>query len=152
LSLHKRLDRHWATAEGSHSTCNRQGAVHASRRNLHHWSPSLQLLSSVTARMSRLMVATQQVKRKGKCMYWWPHLASLEKPDYPISYFGTSGFVSFRIKHRKELTLKIQDLRHGKRLRSIKEPRWKKSKPKTETTKTRLSGLGYQSIRFFWNR
>jgi hypothetical protein len=34
----------------------------ASRRILHHKSPShLHLLSSVTARMSRLMIATQQV-------------------------------------------------------------------------------------------
>jgi hypothetical protein len=36
--------------------------MQASRRNLHHSSSShLQLLSSVTARVSGLMVATQQV-------------------------------------------------------------------------------------------
>jgi hypothetical protein len=31
-------------------------------------------------------------------------------------------------------------------LKGIKEPRWKKSKPKAEVTKTGLSGVGYQSI------
>jgi hypothetical protein len=52
--------------DGSHSTGNRQGAVHASRRNLHRRSSSLlQLLSSVTTRVSRLTIVTQQVKRKG---------------------------------------------------------------------------------------
>jgi hypothetical protein len=41
------------------------GATQASRRNLHHSSSShLHPLSSVTVRMSRLMVATQQVKGK----------------------------------------------------------------------------------------
>jgi hypothetical protein len=49
--------------------------------------------------------------------------------------------------------LKIHDvLRHGKRKESIKESRWKKFKPKVEAAKTGLSGLGYQSIRFFQNR
>jgi hypothetical protein len=49
--------------------------------------------------------------------------------------------------------LKIQDvLGHGKGLRSIKEPRWKKSKPKDEAAKTRLSSLGYWSVRIFQNR
>jgi hypothetical protein len=44
---------------------NRPGATQASRRNLHHSSSShLHLLSSVTARVSRLMVATEQVKGK----------------------------------------------------------------------------------------
>jgi hypothetical protein len=44
------------------STGNRPGAMQASGRNLHHSSSSrLQLLSSVTARASRLMVSTQQV-------------------------------------------------------------------------------------------
>jgi hypothetical protein len=43
-------------------TGNRPGATQASRRNLHHSSSShLQLLSSITARVSRLMVDTQQV-------------------------------------------------------------------------------------------
>jgi hypothetical protein len=41
-------------------TGNRPGATQASRRNLHRSSSShLQLLSSVTARVSRLMIATQ---------------------------------------------------------------------------------------------
>jgi hypothetical protein len=49
--------------------------------------------------------------------------------------------------------LKIQCvLRHGKGLKGIKEPRWKKSKPKAEVAKTGLSGLGYRSIRFFPKR
>jgi hypothetical protein len=40
-----------------------RGAMQASRRIHHQSSPyHLQLLSSVTARMSRLMVATQQMK------------------------------------------------------------------------------------------
>jgi hypothetical protein len=43
-------------------TGNRPGATQASRRNLHRTRSShLQLLSSVTARVSGLMVATQQV-------------------------------------------------------------------------------------------
>jgi hypothetical protein len=41
------------------------GATLASRRSLHHKSPShLHLLSGVTARVSRLMIVTQQVKGK----------------------------------------------------------------------------------------
>jgi hypothetical protein len=37
--------------------------------------------------------------------------------------------------------LKIQGvLRHGKGLRSIKEPRWKESKPKAEAAKTGWPG------------
>jgi hypothetical protein len=43
-------------------------------------------------------------------------------------------------------------LRHGKGLKGIKEPRWKKSKPKAKVTKTKLSGFGYWSIRFSQNR
>jgi hypothetical protein len=40
--------------------------------------------------------------------------------------------------------LKIQGvLRHGKVLRSIKEPRWKKSEPEADAVKTRLFGFGY---------
>jgi hypothetical protein len=43
--------------------------------------------------------------------------------------------------------LKIQEvLRNGKILKAVKEPRWEKSKPKVEVTKTGLSGFGYQSI------
>jgi hypothetical protein len=46
--------------------------------------------------------------------------------------------------------LKIQGvLRHKKRLRSVKEIRWKKFKLKVEAVKNGLSGLGYRSIRFF---
>jgi hypothetical protein len=45
--------------------------------------------------------------------------------------------------------LKIQDiLRHEKGLKSIKEPRWKKSMPKAEAAKTRLSGFSYPNIQF----
>jgi hypothetical protein len=53
-----------------------------------------------------------------------------------------------KIKEKAKLDdLKIQGiLRHGKRIRSITELRWKKSKPKAKATKTRLSGLGYRSI------
>jgi hypothetical protein len=72
LPLQKRLDRfsHRAAVEHSNPTGNRPGATYASRRNLHQRSPShLQLLSSVTARMSRLMVATQQVKQKSNDMH-----------------------------------------------------------------------------------
>jgi hypothetical protein len=64
LSLHGRLYRlsHRAIAEQSNPTGNRPGATQAPRRNLHRSSPShLRLVSSFTARVSRLMVATQQV-------------------------------------------------------------------------------------------
>jgi hypothetical protein len=54
-----------AAAEHTNPTGNRPGATQASRRNLHRSSPShLRLLSSVTTRVSRLMVSTQQVKGK----------------------------------------------------------------------------------------
>jgi hypothetical protein len=33
-------------------------------------------------------------------------------------------------------------------LKGVKEPRWKKSKPKAEVAKTGLPDFGYQSIRF----
>jgi hypothetical protein len=62
--LHRRLYRlsHRSAAEHTNPTGNRPGATQASRRNLHRSNSScLQLLSSVTARGSRLMVATQQV-------------------------------------------------------------------------------------------
>jgi hypothetical protein len=59
------IDSPRAVAEHTNPTGNRLGAMHASRRSLYHRSSShLQLLSSVTARVSRLMVATQQVKEK----------------------------------------------------------------------------------------
>jgi hypothetical protein len=64
---------------------------------------------------------------------------SLEKSNYSVFYSKTSSFGSFRVKPRKKLDI----LRHGKRLRSIKEPRWKKSKPKAKAVKTGLFGLGY---------
>jgi hypothetical protein len=49
--------------------------------------------------------------------------------------------------------LKIRGvLRHEKGLKSKKEPRWKKSKPKAEATKTGPSSFGYRSIRFSQNR
>jgi hypothetical protein len=63
----RRLGRvsHWAVAKHTNPTSNRPGATLASRRILHRTSPShLQLLSSITRRVSRLMVATQQVKEK----------------------------------------------------------------------------------------
>jgi hypothetical protein len=67
--------------------------------------------------------------------------------------FRTIRFCQFQSKTKegaKLKDLKIQGvLRHGKVLRSIEEPRWKKSKPKAKITKIRLSGLGYQSIWFF---
>jgi hypothetical protein len=43
-------------------------------------------------------------------------------------------------------------LRHVKILKGIKEPRWKKSRPKAEVVKTELSDFGYQSSRFSQNR
>jgi hypothetical protein len=43
-------------------------------------------------------------------------------------------------------------LRHGKGLKSTKEPGWKKSKPKAEAAKAEVSDLGYRSIRFFLKR
>jgi hypothetical protein len=72
LSLHRRLYWHSrrAAAEHANHIGNQPGATQASRRNLHHRSPShLRLLSSVTARVSRLMVATQQVKGKYNNIY-----------------------------------------------------------------------------------
>jgi hypothetical protein len=46
--------------------------------------------------------------------------------------------------------LKIQGvLRHGKILKGIKKPRWKKSKPKAKVTKIGQFSFGYQSIWFF---
>jgi hypothetical protein len=56
------MDSHRAAAAHTNPTGNRPGATQASRRNLHRSSSShLHLLSSVTARVSRLIVATQQV-------------------------------------------------------------------------------------------
>jgi hypothetical protein len=79
-----------------------------------------------------------------------------KKMDHPVSYSGLSGFDSFRIGIGHELKhedLKIQCvLRHGRGSRSIKEPRWMKSKPEAEVTKTRLPDFGNRSIRFSQNR
>jgi hypothetical protein len=60
--------------------------------------------------------------------------------------FRTIRFWQFqgKIKNGAKLEdLKIQGvLRHGKELKGIKEPRWKKSKPKAKAAKTRLSSFG----------
>jgi hypothetical protein len=49
--------------------------------------------------------------------------------------------------------MKIQEvLRHGKGLKGMKRPRWKKFKLEAEGAKTRLPGLGYRSIWFSQNR
>jgi hypothetical protein len=67
ISLQRRLYRlsHWAAVEKSNPTSNQPGATQASRRNLPYRSPShLHLLNNVIARVSRLMVATQQVNGK----------------------------------------------------------------------------------------
>jgi hypothetical protein len=37
-------------------------------------------------------------------------------------------------------------------LKGIKEPRWKKSKPKAEVAKTGLSNFEYRSVQFPQNR
>jgi hypothetical protein len=67
---------HRAAMEYTNPTGNRPGATQASTRNLHHSSPShLRLLSSVIARVSRLIVATQQVKGKHNNIY----MQALEK-------------------------------------------------------------------------
>jgi hypothetical protein len=56
-----RLSRQ-AAVEYTNPTCNRLEVTQASRGNLHHKTPyCLQLLGSVTTRVSRLMVTTQQV-------------------------------------------------------------------------------------------
>jgi hypothetical protein len=83
-------------------------------------------------------------------------LARQEKLDHPVSYSELSGFDSFQNRNKegaKLEDLKIQGvLRHGKILKGIKEPRWKKSKTKAKITKIKLSGFGYRSIRFSQNR
>jgi hypothetical protein len=77
-------------------------------------------------------------------------LGRLEKLDHLISYSRLSGFGSFQNRNSegaKLKDLKIQDvLRHGKLLKDIKKPIWKKSKPKAEVTKIRLSDFGYRII------
>jgi hypothetical protein len=72
LSLQRRLYllSHRAAGEHTNPTCNWPGATHASRRSLHHRSPShLYPLNSVTTRVSRLMFATQQLKGKHNNIY-----------------------------------------------------------------------------------
>jgi hypothetical protein len=70
--------------------------------------------------------------------------------------FRTIRFWQFQDKTKegpKLKDLKIQGvLRHGKEIKGIKEPRWKKSKLKAEAAKTGLSGFGYRSIQFSRNR
>jgi hypothetical protein len=71
-----------------------------------------------------------------------------------------SGLVFWNIRFSQFLIMnregaKCEDLkilvhlRHGKGIRSTKEPRQKKSKLEVEVAKTGLCGLGYQSIQFF---
>jgi hypothetical protein len=80
-------------------------------------------------------------------------LARLEKLDHPVSYsrvFGFGGFHNRDMEGAKLDDLKIQCvLRHEKKLKGIKEPRWKKSKPKTKAAKIGPSGFAYRSIWFF---
>jgi hypothetical protein len=67
LSLQRRLYRLFYRAAAKHTnpTGNRSGATQAYRINLRHSSSShLHLLSNVTARVTRLMVATQKVNGK----------------------------------------------------------------------------------------
>jgi hypothetical protein len=70
--------------------------------------------------------------------------------------FQTIRFWQFQGKTKKGAKLKdlkMQGvLRHGKGLKCIKEPRWKKSKQKVEAAKTELSGFKYPSILFSQNR
>jgi hypothetical protein len=74
-------------------------------------------------------------------------LASLKKLDHPISYSKLSGFGSFQNRNRTRATLedlKIQEvLRHGKGLKSIKKPIWKKSNLEVEVAKTRMFDFRY---------
>jgi hypothetical protein len=70
--------------------------------------------------------------------------------------FWTVQFWLFQGKTKegaKLKDLKTQGvLHHEKGLKSIKEPIWKKFKPKVKAAKTGLSGFGYWSIRFSQNR
>jgi hypothetical protein len=77
-------------------------------------------------------------------------LVSPEKSDHPISYSRLSHFGSFENRNKegaKLEDLKIQGaLRHEKRVKGIKEPRWEKFKPKAEAAKIGLFGFGYRNI------
>jgi hypothetical protein len=79
-----------------------------------------------------------------------------KKMDHLVSYSRLFDFSSFQNRNRTLAILKdlkIQEvLRHGKWLKSIKRPIWKKSKLEAEVTKTGLSGFGYRSILFSRNR
>jgi hypothetical protein len=56
---------HQAASKQVNPTVNRPGTTQVSIRNLHRTSSShLRILSSVTVRVSRLMIATQQVNGK----------------------------------------------------------------------------------------
>jgi hypothetical protein len=70
--------------------------------------------------------------------------------------FQIVRFWQFQVKTKegaKLKDLKIQSvLRHGKGFRNIKEPRWKKSKPKAKAAKTRWPGFGFWMVRFSQNR
>jgi hypothetical protein len=63
-----------------------------------------------------------------------------EKTGCSDFLFRIVRFWQFQVKTKegaKFKDLKIKGvLRHGKGLRNIKEPRWKKSKPKAKATKT----------------
>jgi hypothetical protein len=77
-------------------------------------------------------------------------LARLEKPNYPISYSGLSGFGSFLNRNREgarleDLKVKYV-LRPGKILEGGKEPMEKNSKPKAKVAKTGRSGFGNRNV------
>jgi hypothetical protein len=76
---------------------------------------------------------------------------------------GLSGFLCWTIRfwHFQDKTkeeakfkdLKIQGvLRNEKGLKSVKKPRWKKSKPKAKATKTEPFGFRFRDVQFSQNR
>jgi hypothetical protein len=75
------------------------------------------------------------------------------KTELSVFPFRTIWFWWFQDKIKegaKFKDLKIQGvLRYEKGLKSVKKPRWKKSKPKDEAAKTGLSGFGFWSVQFF---
>jgi hypothetical protein len=70
--------------------------------------------------------------------------------------FRTIQFWQFQVKTMEGAKLKDLKnqgvLRDEKGIKGVKEPNWKKSKPKAEAKKIRLSDFGYRSIRFFLKR
>jgi hypothetical protein len=74
-------------------------------------------------------------------------LARLRKLDVPVSYFGQSGFDSFKLKSRKELKLKILrsmgSLSMKKGGNALKDQDKRNSSQKDEVAKT-----GWSSFRF----